>query len=239
MIISRSARFAAALATFAVLATSGCSLNDTTGAKAGELGNGGFYFSCDDAVACSPYSDDASKFPSAVSLSSTFTVKFVPKTTGGLDIHFNESAPNRGIVVGSVGPYVSSGPSGLVAVKSGFATIAAHDAAGQLVDYTVIRVDKPDTLVIYKADDATTTPVAVGTVSLGLGESHSFRAFAQRNKENLAGNLQLEWSSSDSSVVEVQSTTNGKATILARASGTAKLSAVGGTFTQQIPVTVK
>ena len=51
-----------ALATFGLVtvATSGCSLADP-GYKPGELGNGGFYFSCDDAVACTRYSNDAAR----------------------------------------------------------------------------------------------------------------------------------------------------------------------------------
>lgn len=237
--IPRSARFAAALFTFAALATAGCSLNDTSGQKPGQLGNGGFYFSCDDAVACSPYSDDAKKFPSSVSLGSSFAVRFVPTPGAGLDIHFNEAAPNRGITVQPIAGFVSTGPKGLVAVKSGYATLASRDASGQLVDYVIIRVAKPDALVIYKDDDMTKTPVAVDSVALPLGESHSFKAFAQQKKENLAGNLQLEWASSDRSVVEIQSTTDGKVTVVGRASGSATLSATGGTFTQQVPVTVK
>src|SRR5690348_3653742 len=109
------ARVAVALG--AALLTCGCSSTRDPGYKEGDLGNGGFYFSCDDAVTCVPYSNDAAKFPKSVSLGSTFSVRFVPEQSSGLHITFNESAPDRGITVAPVGEFVSRGPNGLVAVK--------------------------------------------------------------------------------------------------------------------------
>lgn len=232
-----------ALVTFAALAAlaTGCSLNDS-GYKPGELGNGGFYFSCDDAVACGRYSNDASKFPEAVSVGSTFAVRFVPKTNSGLDIHFNETAVDRGITVGPISEvYVSRGAKGLAAVKTGYATLASRDATGALVDYVVVRVAKPDALVVYSADDTTTsTPAHVDSISLSAsaGDRHSYRAFAQQNKSDLAGSLQIEWTSTNAAVATVESTTDGKATVVAKSAGTATLMATGGTFTQSIPITV-
>ncbi len=225
----------------AVVLTAGCSLSDE-GSKPGELGNGGFYFSCDDAVACSRYTDDASKFPDAVSVGSTFAVRFVPKKNSGLDIHFNEAAVDRGITVNPIGDvYVSRGGKGLAAVKTGYATLASRDATGALVDYIVIRVAKPDALVVYSADDtSTTTPPHVDTITLSVsgGDRKTYRALAQQNKADLAGSLQMEWTSSNPSVATVESTTDGKATVVPKAAGTASLVAVGGTFTQNIPITV-
>ena len=160
-----------ALALTLAAATSGCSSADGgSGYQAGELGNGGFYFSCDDAVSCNKYSDDASKFPKAVSLTSTFAVRFVPKqSTRGIDIRFNESEPDRGIVITPVSDFVTRGPKGLAAVKAGYATLAARDAGGQLVDYVVVRVQKPDALVVYAADDTTvSTPAPVDRMSAGI-----------------------------------------------------------------------
>lgn len=240
-ILSRRWRpFLAALAAAAVAA--GCSSLDPN-AKQGELGNGGFHFSCDDAVACSKYSDTAAKFPDAVALGSTFSVSFVPKTTAGLDIHFNEAAPDRGITITPISDvYVTRGVKGLVAVKSGYATVASRDASGQLVDYVVFRVAKPDALVVYSADMPTNTnPAPVGAIelSLSLGDRKTFRAFAQQNEANLAGSLQLEWTSTNPLVAEVQSTTDGVATVVPRSAGSAMLVATGGTFTQQVPITVK
>ena len=219
----------------------GCSSLDP-GTKAGELGNGGFHFSCDDAVACSQYTDTASKFPDAVALGSTFAVTFTPKATTGLDIHFNEAAPDRGITVSPISDvYVTRGVKGLVALKSGYATIASRDASGQLVDYVALRVARPDALIVYSADQPTTNPVPVDAVELSLsaGDRKTFRAFAQQNKANLAGSLQVEWTSTNPAVAEVQSTTDGIATVVPRSAGSAMLVATGGTFTQQVPITVK
>jgi hypothetical protein len=235
----RLAPFAAAFAAAAL--TLGCSLSNS-GEKPGELGNGGFYFSCDDATACAKYTDDASKFPEAVSVGSTFAVRFVPKTASGLNIHFNESAPDRGVTVAPISDvFISRGSKGLAAVKVGYATLASRDAAGQLVDYVVVRVAKPDALVIYSADESRTNPPHVDAIDLSLSQNSrkSFRAFAQQNKADLAGSLQIEWTSSNSAVADIESTTDGKATIVARSAGSAMLVATGGTFTQQIPVTVK
>jgi len=223
-------------AVFAVLATVGCSLADD-GGKTGELGNGGFYFSCEDAVACTKYSNDASKFPSSVSLSSTFSVRFVPKS-GSSGIVFNEGAPDRGITIQPVGDFVSRGPKGLAAIKSGYATLASRDAKGKLVDYVVVRVVRPDALVVYTADESRTDPPRVDSVELSVGSRRAYRAFAQEKKADLAGSLQVEWTSEDPRVVDVENTTDGKATIVARAAGSTNLVAVGGTFTQKIPVQV-
>ena len=227
-----------ALALAAAALTVGCSSADP-GYQPGQLGNGGYFFSCDDAVACSKYSGEALKFPKAVSLGSTFAVRFVPKTASGLDIHYNESAPDRGIITQPVGDYVSRGPSGLAAVKSGYATLASRDASGQLVDYVVMRIAKPDALIVYAADAVNVDPPHVDRVDLVMGDRKTFRAFAQEKKQDLAGSLQVEWKSSNASVVEVESTTGGKATIVARSVGTATLIATGGTFTQEVPVEVK
>ena len=225
----------------ALALTAGCSASDS-GSKPGELGNGGFYFSCDDAVACSRYTNDASKFPEAVSVGSTFAVRFVPKTNSGLDIHFNESAVDRGITVNAIGDvYVSRGAKGLAAVKTGYASLAARDATGALVDYVVVRIAKPDALAVYSADETTTsTPPHVASIALSVSahDRKTYRALAQQNSADLAGSLQIEWTSSNPSVAAVESTTDGKATVVAKSAGTASLVAVGGTFTQNIPITV-
>ncbi|MEA2750995.1 MAG: hypothetical protein QOI41_5138 [Myxococcales bacterium] len=225
---------------FAAALAAGCSLSDP-GLKPGELGNGGFHFSCDDAVACSKYTGSATQFPDAVALGSTFAVTFTPKSASGLDIHFNEAAPDRGITVSPVSDvFVTRGANGLVALKTGYATINSRDAAGHLVDYIVLRVAKPDALVVYSADQPTTDPVAVDAVQLSLsqGDRKTFRAFAQQNKAGLAGSLQLEWTSTNPLVAEVTSTTGGVATLVPRSTGSAMLVATGGTFTQQVPITV-
>ncbi len=218
---------------------SGCSLSDS-GYKPGELGNGGFYFSCSDTVSCSRYSDDAKKFPQSVSLGSSFSVRFVSNTSA-TDTHmnFDERAPDRGITITAVGEYLSKGPNGLVALKPGYASVISRDAAGQLVDFVSLRVARPDALVIYAADDVRDNPDRIDTVSLAKSDRRSFRAFAQEKKQLLAGTLAVDWRSSDPTIVDIESLADGKATIVARRAGSAKLFAVGGTFEQQIPVEVR
>ena len=226
----------------AAVIAAGCSSVDP-GTKAGELGNGGFHFSCDDAVACGKYTDTAQKFPDAVALGSTFAVTFTPKAgSSGLDIHFNDSVADRGITVSPISDvFVTRGVKGLVALKSGYATLASRDASGQLVDYVVLRVARPDALVIYSADQPTTNPVAVSAVELSVSaaDQKMFRAFAQQNKADLAGSLQVEWTSTNTLVAEVVNATDAVATVVPRSAGSAMLVATGGTFTQQIPITVK
>ena len=210
-----------------------------TGYQPGALGNGGFYFSCDDAaVSCANYSNDATKFPKAVSLGSSFAVRFVPNATG-LDIHLNPGAPDQGITIAPVADFVTIGPKGLVAVKPGYATLASRDAAGQVVDYVVISVIKPDALVVFDdGESSKTSPMVLDTVTMPKGGTKVVRAFAQSKKQNLAGSLQVEWKSSDNTIVDVQSIVDGKATLIAFGSGNATLTATGGTFTQTVPVVV-
>ena len=223
-----------------LLAVSGCSSADS-GYKAGELGNGGFYFACTDAVSCARYSDDAAKFPKAVSLGSSFQVRFVSKTSAN-DTHiaFNEQAPNRGITISPVGEFISRGPAGLVALKTGWATITSRDAAGQLVDFVNLRVAKPDALVVYDADSVHSgdAPERVETVTLVGAESRALRAFAKEDNSVLGGTLAVEWSCSPTDIVDLQDD-EGKVTLRARKPGTATLTATGGTFTQQVQVEVK
>jgi hypothetical protein len=225
---------ATALAVGAALLV-GCQASDAAYAP-GQLGNGGFYFSCDDAVACARYSNLASQFPKTVALGSTFAVGFVPTSSSGSSL---SASPEPGVTVQPVSSvYVSRGASGLAAIKAGYATLASRDAAGQLVDYVVLRVARPDALSVYAADDLAAKPSLVSTITLARGDTRAFRAFAQEKKENLAGSLQVEWTSSAPGIVAVESTAQGKVTIAARAAGKATLTATGGTFTQSIPVEV-
>lgn len=228
-----------AIAMFGLVAASGCSLADNTGYKAGELGNGGFYFSCDDAVSCAEYSNDAKKFPETVSLGSTFRVRFVSQSTSSKAsyITFNESAPNRGLTVNPIGEYLSFGPKGMLAQKEGYATIFSRDAAGQLVDYINVQIVKPDALVVYAADDVSASPTRIDAVKVSLSDRRSLRAFARQNKKTLAGSLQVEWTSSSTAFFDVD-TSDGKAVIVPKKAGQGTLVAVGGTFKQEIPVEV-
>lgn len=227
-----------AITTLGLLAIAGCS--STEGYKAGELGNGGFYFACTDAVSCARYSDDAAKFPKAVSVGSSFQVRFTPRSgTNDSRITFG-SGENRGITIDPVGEYISRGPNGLVALKLGYGTISARDAAGQVVDFVNIRVAKPDALVVYDAAVAHgDTPNRIDALTMSLSRSRQLRAFAQEKNSVLAGTLAVEWTVvPKTGVVDIQDS-DGEITVTPRAAGSAKLTAVGGTFTQEILVEVK
>ncbi len=232
-----------AIAALGVLAVAGCASTD--GSKPGELGNGGFYFACTDAVSCARYSDDAARFPKAVSVGSTFQVRFTPKSSSSLeasDSHINlTSGTDRGITIEPVGEFISRGPNGLAALKLGYGTVTARDAAGQLIDFVNIRVAKPDALVIYDAAvEHGDTPSRIGslTISLGQRDSRRLRAFAQEKNSVLAGSLAVEWSVEPPTGVVDLFDNEGELTITPRAAGTAKLTASGGTFAQEISVEV-
>ena len=226
-----------------VVATSGCSQIDS-GYQGGELGNGGFYLSCDDAVACAAGTDDAKKFPKTVAVGSTFSVRFTnTTTTNGTNIKLTSSA-DRGITIDPVGTFVTRSINGLSGQKPGIATIAAHDASGQLIDFVNVEIGRPDALVIYDAADPSGTtnpyPIVANKLSLeSVGDRRTLKAFAQRNKATLAGTLAIEWVSNDPSIFDVETTSGGEATIVAIKTGTATLTATGGTYTQSIQVTVQ
>lgn len=217
------------LSLIVALAAWGCSSVDQSAAP-GELGNGYFFFSCDDAISCSRYSNDAAKFPSLISLGSKFSIRFASNASP-------QSSP-EGATVLPVGPFVSRGPEGFAAIKTGYETMTARNVAGQVVDFKTIRIVRPNSLVVYAAEDPTDAPKRIDAVPLRPTDRKSFRAFAQHDTTPLAGSLAIEWTSSDRSIFDIESTIDGKVTVVAKARGSARLIVVGGSFEQQIPVTV-
>ncbi|MDB4946887.1 MAG: hypothetical protein JWP97_6421 [Labilithrix sp.] len=233
-------------------ALAGCSAIDTTGSRTGELGNGGFYLSCDDAVACAPLSDDARQFPDAVAVGSTFTVRFEPPATllQGTNLVLT-TAPDRGIVIETVGeraggaPFLTRGPKGLSGQKLGFGTIVARDAAGHVIDFTNLEVAKPDSLVVYRTDEdghGLGTGLAVSDVTgieIQRGARQTYRALAQRSRQTLAGSLATQWTSSDESVLVVDQASDGTVTVQGVAAGQASLVVTAATFEQRLTVQVQ
>ncbi|AKU97968.1 hypothetical protein AKJ09_04632 [Labilithrix luteola] len=205
--------------------------------KAGELGNGGFTFSCDDGAACTPYSHEATTFPSAVSLSSTFDVKFRPRTTSS-----DGPQPQGGITLSAIGEtFFTRGPEGFVAQREGHGTIAAFDATGKLVDYTVIKIVKPDALTIYDADvdsvdDA--DPRSVDLIALKQGESRSFRVLLRNDAgEPLAGKIGVKWSAG-SDVASMQPQSSGRYSVYGNAAGSTIVAIDGAALHREIKVVV-
>lgn len=220
-----------------MIGVAGCSSAEG-GAKPGELGNGGFYFSCDDAVSCLRYSNDAAKFPKSVALGSNFRVRFVSNASTSKQISFDDSSPDRGITVEPVGAFVSRGPNGLTALKVGEATLISRDAAGRLIDFVNVHVSKPDALVVYEAQDVGDSPARVSEIELHKNQRTSYRAFAQEKMAVLAGTLGVEWRTEPEAVLSIDGVTDGTVTVVGRTPGSAKLIATGGTFSTEIPVTV-
>lgn len=205
--------------------------------KAGELGNGGFAFSCDDGAACAPYSHEATTFPSAVSLSATFDVSFRPRSTSS-----DEPQPQGGITLSSVGgEFFSRGPQGFVAQREGYGTIAAFDATGKLVDYTVIEIIKPDVLTIYDAEREASDdvdPPSLDVIELREGESRSFRVLPRNDAGlPLAGKVGVKWSAL-SSIASVQAESSGKYSVYGNAAGATTIAIDGAALHREIKVLV-
>jgi len=234
--------FPSAVALLAVLVTAGCSLGSSkSGEKPGELGNGGFLFTCDDSVACEKFSNDATKFPSAVSLGAPFTVRYEPKSETRARLTLDNRAPESGITVAPVGSVLMSrGPDGFVGIKAGYATLASRDAAGRVIDYVTVRIAKPDAIVVYEANETVvpSAPARVQSLALDIGDRRTYRAIAQEKNQDLAGALRVEWISSAPDVVQIESATTGSVNVVARKAGSATLTVSGGTFQQLIPVQV-
>jgi hypothetical protein len=202
--------------------------------KPGELGNGGFQFTCDDSVACNKF-NAAQEFPNTVAQGASFTVRYVPR-----DATQTKPGSNAGITTSPVGTtFLSTGPDGLVGVRAGVGTITARNAQGSLVEFTAIKIERPDAIVVYDGEyTGTTTPVTIDKVTLKVNEVKTLRALARRTGHDLAGLLTYEWSTDTSSVVKVDTVTNGKVTLVGKSAGSAKIIVKGGSFEQDVPVEV-
>ncbi len=237
----------ACFAVAATLATAliGCSDLDASSAayRTGELGNGGFAFKCDEAVSCRQWSDDAAKFPDTVALGSTFRLRYIPNaasTPSLVDINIGTSFENPdGTVIQTVGDdFLSRGADGFLAVSEGYGTVVARNVQGVVLDYTQLRIVRPDALFVYIADNTSDRPPRVTTVQMHVGESVTYRAAAERGSQILAGSIRAEWTSSNESVADATGDTTGKVTLYARSVGQTTLTVSGGSFTEEIPVEV-
>jgi hypothetical protein len=206
----------------------------------GELGNGGFVFSCDDSVACDKYSGTADKFPKDnISVGSRFNVRFLPK---GAVVGIAPTDPSKGQTLGTVGDdYLTTAPGGAFsAQKAGFASLVARSADGRLVDFITVEIQKPDSLVVYDTDSGSSDSdlVELDSITLKVGESKSIRALARAHGRDLAGALRYDWTAVDASVVGIGSATDTRATIVGKQAGTTSLMIEGGSFQQTVKVEV-
>lgn len=243
----------------ASLALAACTNKDpasgTTAYKAGELGNGGFTFSCADTnTAClQPASADARTFPSGVAKGTTFRVRYVPNPGVKADINVelddksgsangSASGPTQGSLTAVGNKFLDKGPDGFVAKASGAGSIVARDASGALIEFTTIAIKDAARLQIYEAQvgTATSTAPSVQTISIPVSQQASFRIVAQdASKQNLGGSFPADWKSGDDSIVTVDSQDHGVVNLVGRKAGTTTMTVSGLGLTMQIPVEVK
>jgi hypothetical protein len=203
--------------------------------KQGALGNGGFLFQCDDSVACDRWSDgNAKDFPSQIATGSTFQLRFVAAQDQG-DLVANSQ---QGTTLRPLAPYVSTGPDGITTLKPGLGTVMARNAGGSVIDYVTLHILKPDALVVYAAEYKGTSPTPIESLTMKAADRRSFRTVGQIDKQALAGSIRIEWTSSDQSVIDVESYTGGVVTLIAKKAGTATLTAAGAALTKSVSVTV-
>lgn len=231
----------------------GCSAADPTRSVQvqGELGNGGFLFLCDDSVQCEKTASDVSKFPKAISVGATFNVRYkLDKDPALIKITLDNAAVDKGITVqpAVLAPssasaanyqYLSRGPSGFLGVKVGFATLVARDRKGAVVDYLTVKLQQPDAIAVYKAEDRNSPPPRVSSLEITEGDTASLRAVAQKANQDLGGALQVDWTSDTPEVVSVDGRNGVKVTLTAKKAGTATLTATAGGFENKISVEVK
>jgi hypothetical protein len=207
--------------------------------KEGKLGNGSFLFKCDDSVACDRWSTNSAKdFPTQIATGSNFSLRFVSDGKEGSTLTI-DGRTYDGITLEAVGPYVSRGTNGFSALKPGYGTVMAKDASGRIIDYVQMTIVKPDGLVVYKADYKGLTPTRLQAINMTVGQPQSFRTVAEFKQEAIAGSVNVEWTSADSSIAQVESYTGGVVTIVAKAQGKTKLTATGAALSKDLDLEVK
>lgn len=229
-------------AVLSLFALAGCTSNPPAGSSAykeGKLGNGSFLFKCDDAVACDRWStDDAKDFPTHIAAGSNFHLRFVADGQEGTTLNI-KGRRYDGITLAPVGPYVSSGPDGFAAVNAGYGTVYARDSNGAVIDYVTLRIVKPNDLVVYQAEYKGVDPPPVANIEMTVGQRQAFRTFGRYNQQAIAGSIPVQWKSADSNIVDVESYSRGVVTLLPKAAGKTKLTAVGAGLSKELDVEVK
>ena len=218
----------------------GCAVNpepelNSAAPKEGSLGNGDFYFTCDDSVSCgSWYHNVSTVFPKAVAEGSVFHIQYQLHSLG---ITLSDNVPGQGYTLSTVGnAYLSVGTDGFTGVNAGIGTVWVKDPAGHAVDFTTITIAKPDGIVIY--DGTETTDFTDKPFTIAKGELAEYRTVAQQKQENLAGVFQTEFTAADPSIVEVVGRTNGTTTLRGASAGKTTVTVAGAGLTKQIEVEV-
>ncbi len=229
------------LVCFMALATlaAGCTVSgdpslDSTAPKEGSLGNGDFYFTCDDSVACSDFitKNVAKKFPSAVAEGSVFHIQYELHSLG---ITLSDKYPGQGYTLGTVGDgFLSLGSDGFSGVQAGIGTLWVKDASGHAVDFTTIKIEKPDEIVVYDGAETTQSP----SFTIPMGSTADYRTVARQKQAPLAGVFEPEFTSDKPDIVEVVGRVAGTTTLRGKTAGTATVTVAAAGLTKELTITV-
>jgi hypothetical protein len=213
---------------------------DTSAAKTGSLGNGDFYFTCDDSVACSKYRNVSKDFPDAVAEGAVFHVQYQLFSNS---ITLKDNVPGQGYTLATVGrDYLTVGPEGFTGVQAGYGTVIVRTAEGHVVDFTTMKIAKPDAIAVYDLTEEQQGGAKLVTnagLTMTVNDEKSLSAVARQHQADLAGVFEADWISDATDTVTVGTRVGGKISIQAMKAGTAHLTVQGAALTQQVTITVE
>lgn len=258
---SRARVLAPLLAAFAVGALGalgGCSSEGvgpgSAAYQSGELGNGGFTFSCADTnLACLEQSSgDAKAFPAGVAKLSSFRVRYVPKPgyESSVNVIIDDTGGSASASAGSkstgslevVGDkYLQKRSDGIFALAPGLGTIVARDASGNLIEFTTIPIREAARLVVYEAAfTGSQSQSSTRSITMKKGEQKSYRVVAQdATAQNLGGSFVTEWKAVDEAVATLDSRDRGVLNLVGLAAGKTTIRVTGLGLSTEVPVEVQ
>ena len=221
--------------------------------QSGELGNGGFTFSCADTnLACLEQSSgDAKAFPAGVAKLSTFRVRYVPKpgyestvnvviddTSGAASA--SAGSKNTGSIQEVGGKFLEKRADGFFARAPGLGTIVARDAGGNLIEFTTIPIREAARLVVYEAAFAgSQSQSSTRSITMTKGEQKSYRVVAQdATAQNLGGSFVTEWKAVDETIATLDSRDRGVLNLVGLAAGKTTIKVTGLGLSTEVPVEV-
>jgi len=172
-----------------------------------------------------------------VSLGSSFAVRFEPKKNSGLNITFNEVGARPAASRSRRSEISSRAAEGPRRAEERLRDARLARRVRDLVDYVVLRIAKPDTLVVYDAQN-TSSPSRIDTIKLAPNAAAASAPSRRRRRRTSPAASRSNDLDETTNVIDVESATDGKRNVVARSSGTAKLVATGGTFVQEVAVEV-
>jgi hypothetical protein len=237
-------RRTAILFLFSLGALGGCSSAadpslSSSSPKPGSLGNGDFYFKCDDSVSCAKYLNVSKTFPEQVAEGAVFHIGYARLGAGTPQLFDRNPPTGTGDTLDAVGStYLSLGNEGFVGVKAGTGTIVVRTASGNVVDFTTLSITKPDEIVVYDAGYTGSATPTEPTFKLPTGTSAQYRTLARRAQSPLAGVFETEWVSDTPAVLMPVGRTGGVETLQAVSAGKANVTVSGAGLTRSIQIEV-